>query len=76
MPKFSILIIAISIIITVSCGKDDVATKVDCAGVSPTYTSEIAAIFNASCATVGCHIGAFPADGLDLSKYATANLQV
>ncbi|MBK8670408.1 MAG: hypothetical protein IPN89_13545 [Saprospiraceae bacterium] len=55
----------------VSCSKDETTTN-DCTGVTPTYTNDIAAIYNASCATAGCHSGAFPADGLDLSSYAKA----
>ncbi len=72
MTKYSILFLAISIISIVSCGKDDEVTKEDCSGSTPTYNSDIASIFNASCATSGCHRGQFPADGLDLSSYATA----
>jgi len=72
MTKYSFVFLAILFISIVSCGKDDEAAKVDCTGLTPTYNSDIAAIFNASCATVGCHMGPFPADGLDLSKYATA----
>ena len=43
-----------------------------CTGVTPTYTADIKAIFDARCATSGCHISPGAAHGLDLSTYALA----
>ncbi len=52
----------------VSCSKDETPTDYDCTGLTPTYTTDIKPIFDASCATTGCHAGASPADGIDLSN--------
>lgn len=54
-----------------SCSKDDNNT-VDCTGVTPSYTNDIAPIFNANCATSGCHSALFPASGINLSAYTAA----
>lgn len=66
--------VAAIMLLLVSCGKDDNNTS-DCTGVTPTYTADIAAIYNASCATTGCHAGSFPAEGIDLSSYTSAKSQ-
>lgn len=71
MSKYSIVFLAIAFISIVSCGKDDDDT-LDCSGISPTYNADIKTIFNASCATVGCYIGPFPANNMDLSTYIGA----
>jgi hypothetical protein len=71
MSKYSIVILAIAFVTIMSCGKDE-ETKVDCAGVTPTYTNGVKAILDASCATVGCHVGQFAANNMDLSTYETA----
>jgi hypothetical protein len=63
---FSVLVLVVFVLI--SCSKDT-ATNTDCTGVTPTYTADIAPVFNASCATVGCHSANFPAEGIDLSSY-------
>jgi hypothetical protein len=54
-----------------SCSKDD-HNAVDCAGVTPGYTNDIAPILNANCATSGCHSALFPASGINLSAYTPA----
>ena len=53
----------------VQCKKDaiDVAT---CTGTTPTYTANVKAIMDASCATSGCHNASTKASGYDLSTYA------
>ncbi|MCE2789064.1 MAG: hypothetical protein LW630_04020 [Saprospiraceae bacterium] len=61
----------LSTLLFLSCAKDE-SPNSNCSGATPTYTGEIADIFNASCAYAGCHGGSFPADGLDLSTYAKA----
>lgn len=61
----------VSFVLLLSCGKDDTSTT-DCNGITPTYTADIAPIYNASCATAGCHGGSFPAEGIDLSNYSKA----
>jgi len=42
----------------------------DCDGSTPTYTADIKAIIDASCATSGCHDATTMADGRDLTTYA------
>jgi hypothetical protein len=44
----------------------------DCMGVSPKYTTDIKAIFDAKCASAGCHGGSAPAHGLSLATYDLA----
>jgi hypothetical protein len=55
----------------VSC-KDSTPDTVDCAGLTPTYTSDIKAILDASCAKSGCHNANDLANNYDFSQYATA----
>ncbi len=55
-----------------SCKKED---PVDCTGVTPTYTADIAPILNQQCAFSGCHGGSNPSDGIDLSNYADAKAE-
>ena len=69
--RFLVSISMIGFLILLSCSKDDTSTA-DCTGVTPTYTADIAPIYNASCANVGCHSGSFPAEGIDLSTYSAA----
>lgn len=71
MSKYSIVFLAIAFVSIVSCGKDE-ETKADCTGVTPTYNNGVKAILDASCATVGCHAAQNPAEGINLSTYATA----
>ncbi len=71
MSKYSIVFLAIAFVSIISCGKDE-ETKADCTGVTPTYDNGVSAIIDASCVTVGCHVGQFPGGGIDLSTYATA----
>jgi len=69
MTKKISTILFLSVLIPFSCSKDE-QTTADCTGVAPTYTSDIGAIMNTSCAISGCHSANFPADGLDLSNYS------
>ena len=62
---------AFAFVSIMSCGKDE-ETKADCAGVTPTYNNGVKAILDASCATVGCHVGQFAANNMDLKVYAIA----
>lgn len=41
----------------------------DCTGSTPTYTKDIKPIFDARCATSGCHAAVNPAHNLNLSTY-------
>ncbi|MCB9309444.1 MAG: hypothetical protein H6567_05220 [Lewinellaceae bacterium] len=68
MSKY--FIISFSLILWFSsCTKDAIITS-DCTGVTPTYTDDIKAIMDASCAYSGCHSAASKRDGIDLSTYA------
>jgi hypothetical protein len=56
------------------CSKDeDPVDMIDCTGVTPTYTSDIKSILDASCAKSGCHDSITQADGKNFSTYATAS---
>ncbi|MBK9151306.1 MAG: hypothetical protein IPM26_10040 [Saprospiraceae bacterium] len=68
MAKLVLPLIFILFILT-SCSKNESST-VDCSGVNPTYTADIAAIMNSSCALSGCHSAIFPASGVNLSNYS------
>lgn len=62
------LVIGLAMIL--SCTSDDSgSTTLDCTTNKPTYTNNIAAIMNTSCATTGCHNAATKAAGYDLSTY-------
>ncbi len=62
-----ICVCVIATAVIFSCKKED---PVDCTGITPTYTSDIAPIMNQQCAFSGCHGGNNPSDGIDLSNYA------
>lgn len=55
-----------------SCNKDD-DDPVDCTGITPTYTGEVKAILDASCALSGCHDAVTAQSGVNLSTYAAAS---
>ncbi|MBK9255443.1 MAG: hypothetical protein IPM42_08150 [Saprospiraceae bacterium] len=65
------LFLSIGFVFIIGCSKDE-DQQVDCTGVTPTYTNDISKIFNASCATTGCHSAVFPANGINLSSYETS----
>ncbi len=47
----------------------DYTSAADCTGSTPTYTKDIKPIFDAKCATSGCHAAVNPAHGLNLTTY-------
>lgn len=59
------------VILTFSCSKSE-DDQADCTGIAPTYTNDIAPIYNTSCATSGCHSAVFPASGINLSNYTSS----
>jgi hypothetical protein len=59
------------VIFLISCGKDE-NPVVDCTGLTPTYTADIKAILDASCALSGCHDTGTQQAGIDLSNYTDA----
>lgn len=75
VPDFNqilLVIIYFSFILFFSCAKEDV-DMVDCTGLAPTYTTDIKAILDASCAKSGCHDTETHENGMDLSNYAGAS---
>jgi len=56
----------------VSCNKEDTPDTVDCTGLTPTYTSDIKTILDASCAKSGCHDATSMANNINLSTYTSA----
>lgn len=54
-----------------SCTKEEIDV-VDCAGVSPTYSSNIKSILDVNCAKSGCHSSSSKRSGFDLSSYEGA----
>lgn len=46
---------------------------VECNGITPTYTSDIKAILDESCAKSGCHDAITQTDGKNFSTYAGAS---
>lgn len=56
----------------VSCGKDD-DDPIDCTGLTPTYTHDVKAILDASCALSGCHDAVTAQNGINLSAYGPAS---
>jgi mono/diheme cytochrome c family protein len=62
--------LAFATIIFFGCGKFQ--KGYDCTGQTPTYNNDIKAIYDASCATSGCHNASHHAAGIDLSTYSAA----
>lgn len=56
-----------------ACTKDTTTTSYSCTGVTPTYTNDIKAIYDASCASSGCH-GANGAAGIQLNTYTNCKM--
>src|SRR6188768_1275960 len=61
------------VILLISCEKDE-DPVVDCTGLTPTYTADIKAILDSSCALSGCHNASSQQAGIDLSNYADAKI--
>lgn len=67
------LFFSISCMLLVACDKDN-DDPVDCGGSTPTYTSDIKPILDASCAKSGCHDAITAQNGVNLSTYASASV--
>jgi hypothetical protein len=50
----------------------DYTNAANCTGVTPTYTKDIKSIFDAQCASSGCHAAINPAHALNLSTFETS----
>ena len=72
MKKFIYAFASLSLltIILFGCGKFQ--KGYDCTGQTPTYNNDIKAIYDANCATSGCHNSQYHPSGIDLSTYAGA----
>ncbi len=72
MKKFvsSIMVLAFVTIAFVGC--DKYQKGYDCTGNIPTYNNDIKAIYDANCATSGCHNSQYHSSGIDLSNYSGA----
>ena len=67
---YSFAAVAVFATILFSCGKFQ--KGYDCTGQTPTYNNDIKAIYDANCATSGCHNASHHAAGIDLSSYSAA----
>jgi len=67
---FSLFILAVVSSALFSC--DKYQKGYDCTGQTPTYNNDIKAIYDANCATSGCHNSQYHASGIDLSTYSGA----
>ena len=69
--RFFVLSGALFLLLLISCSKDDSGTAtIDCSGLTPKYSTDIASIMNNSCATDYCHDNGTRAGGYNLSSYA------
>jgi hypothetical protein len=72
--KFFFLALACMPLFT-QCKKDPTPTNYDCTGLTPTYTGQIKAIMDNSCAMSGCHSSSSRASGIDLSSYSAVKTE-
>lgn len=61
------------VILLISCEKDEDPVD-NCTGLTPTYTADIKAILDTSCALSGCHDAGTQQAGIDLSNYTDAKI--
>ena len=70
MKKILFLSAFVALTLTIiQCQKETIDTAT-CTGTTPTYTTDIKPIMDASCATSGCHSASSKQAGYDLSSYA------
>lgn len=71
MKNFIILLLLISLFpaCVKNVGEDTVDKTLDCSILETYYTDNLSSIFSSNC--TGCHAGATPSGGLDLSSYTT-----
>jgi len=70
--KSNVIVLSIAIALVWSSCEKDAIDIVDCTGITPTYTADIKAILDASCAKSGCHDPITKQKGFDFSTYNTA----
>jgi cytochrome c5 len=74
MKAIQILLLSIFATVAIIACKKGEAPKYDCSAVTPTYTANIKAIMNTSCATSNCHSATKKASGIDLSSFAEVKI--
>jgi hypothetical protein len=67
--KHFLIALIFSSVVFPGCG-DDAVEKIDCSGITPTYSADIAPILNATCADDGCHGSVNSQAGIKLTNYA------
>jgi hypothetical protein len=73
MRKVTLITSIFAIAFIYACKKSSIKTY-DCSSTTSTYTNNVKAIMDASCATSGCHSASKKAAGIDLSSFeATKN---
>jgi hypothetical protein len=73
MRKFLLIAITFCALWITACkSKEGDPIVYDCATTTPKYTTEIKPIYDASCATAGCHNATAKAADIDLSTYAAS----
>jgi hypothetical protein len=71
--KSLLLLVVCPLFILAACSKDDPEPNGDCTGLTPTYTTGVKTILDASCAQVGCHDANTHQNGYDFSSYGPAS---
>ena len=70
MKNFLFLGVFALVLALIQCTKDSSVDVATCTGTTPTYTADIRAIMDASCALSGCHNATSKKSGYELSTYA------
>ena len=72
MKNIFLSLVVISIVSSVFFSCDKYQKGYDCTGNIPTYNYDIKPIYDANCATAGCHSSPYHSSGIDLSTYSGA----
>lgn len=72
MKKTLFFISTLSLVVVSFVSCDKFQQGYDCTGNIPTYNNDIKAIYDANCATSGCHNSQYHSSGIDLSTYVGA----
>ena len=72
MKNIFLSLVVISVVAAVLFGCDKYQKGYDCTGNIPTYNYDIKPIYDANCATAGCHSSPYHSSGIDLSTYSGA----
>lgn len=72
MKNIFLSLIVISVVASTLFSCDKYQKGYDCTGQTPTYNNDIKAIYDANCATSGCHSSQYHSSGIDLSNYSGA----